>query len=123
MSVKKSTSRYRSSGKPLSDPYSPSLYLHGHVGGTATWECCTDSYPKFQLIFNASNPFNAVKKAAFSGGVKKPVVLVLKNPGVFEYLIKHIHSDGSHKVVGPYCINVAPPTFFKIPPRKCPPEC
>ena len=105
------------------DPCSESYYMHGQVGATATWDCCTDNYPKFQVSFGATNPFNGTAEAAFNGEEKQPVALVLKNPGIFEYTIKHIRADGTHKRVGPYCINVAPPTLFKIPPRKCPPEC
>jgi hypothetical protein len=123
MAAKKKSSKNKNSTKPIPDPFCESYYMHGQVGGTATWECATPNYPKFQLIFKASNPFNGAQNAEFSGNSKRPLSLAFKNAGTFEYLIRHIMRDGSNMLVGPYCVNVVPPTLFQIPPRKCPPEC
>ena len=119
-------SEYRRNGNSANatpDPYSPSHYMHGHVGSIATWKCSTENYPDFELDFGDSNPFNDEEIGTFRGTDKQPITLVLNKAGIYQYTIKHMNPGGAEVLLGPYCINVAPPPMFLIPPRKCPPEC
>jgi hypothetical protein len=101
----------------------PSRFLHGHVGSTATWKCGTPEYPNFHLNFAGTNPYSGTKTATFKGTEKKPVKIALNHPGHFVYTINHIKPDGTQVEGGPYCLSVAPPPTFLIPPRDCPPRC
>jgi hypothetical protein len=117
------SSMYGNSGKQKQPAHISSHFMNGHVGSTATWRCGTPDYPSFELNFGASNPVNSQEKAAFKGTNDQPVELSLNNFGHFEYTIKHIKEDGTCVEGGPYCISVAPPPMFYIPPRDCPPIC
>jgi hypothetical protein len=94
------------------DPDQPSKYFHAEVGGTATWECNSVNYPKFQVSFTGSNPSNKKVNAKFPGGSNQPVVIALKHAGHFNYKVRHTKANGTHKFSGPFPIIVAPPGLF-----------
>jgi hypothetical protein len=122
MAAKTKSSKSGIPATVVPDPYASSYYMHGHVGSKVTWKCSMPDYPRFQLNFESSNPFNPERGATF-GPNGRALVLVLKNPGIFEYTITHFNKADNEKVVGPYQINVGPAPIFNIPPRKCPPAC
>lgn len=73
------------------------------IGGTATWKCSTSKYPKFQINFAESNPFNDRKNAKFKGSNSQPVALEVKKRGNFTYNIKHIKPGGGRgTLTGPF---------------------
>jgi hypothetical protein len=93
------------------------VYTKAYIGATIAWKASTPSYPKFQLNFGESNPFNGRKNAKFSGETGQPLALVAKKAGAFDYKITHIKRDGSKCLTGPFALNV------RIGPRGCPPIC
>lgn len=115
------------SSKPVSavftvpDPDKPLYNVQAEVGGTATWENQTLSYPEFEICFNGSNPVDGRKNATFRSEQSQPVVLTLVTAGEFHYTIKHIKCDGTHKVSGKYSIGIAPPNEFFSHCKGCPP--
>jgi hypothetical protein len=103
------------------DPDNPLYNVQAEVGGTATWNCNTPDYVEFEIIFVESNPVDSRKKATFRGTKDQPVVLSLKTAALFNYKIRHIRADGTHKVTGPYSLGVAPPEQFDAHCKGCPP--
>jgi len=108
----------------LTSPKNPLDCIEGQVGGTTLWEFGKSSYPDFYLYFRESNPFNARKSAIFKGSLDKPLTLVYKTAGTFQFDFVHIKKDGSKIERGPFCIVVRrPPDQFLKPPHGCPPFC
>jgi hypothetical protein len=122
MTTKTKSATVTKSGKTVINVPNPDkvpVYSKAYIGTTIAWKASTPSYPKFQLNFGESNPFNGRKNAKFSGETGQPLALVAKNAGNFEYKITHIKQDGSKCHTGPFALNVQP----NIGPKRCPPFC
>ncbi|HTA85298.1 MAG TPA: hypothetical protein VK729_03445 [Silvibacterium sp.] len=120
MTTKTKSATVTKSGKTVINVPNPDtlpVYSKAYIGATIAWKASTPSYPKFQLNFGESNPFNGRKNAKFSGETGQPLALVAKNAGDFEYKITHIKQDGSKCHTGPFAIRV------QIGPKRCPPFC
>jgi len=120
MAIKKSTSKPVSVKFTTPDPDNPKSF-HAEVGGQATWTSNTPRYPKFEIRFKGNNPSNNTKNAKFSGANEQSVVLPLISEGQFYYSIRHIQTDGNHKVTGPFSLGVAPGGQFSVRCGACPP--
>lgn len=120
MATKKKSSKPANVVFTLPDPDGPPNKFQAEVGGTVTWKSETPNYPKFEVSFTGANPSDDIEDAKFSGASNQPVVLNLKTPGHYKYIVKHINKDGTNKSVGPFSIGIAAAGQFDNRCRGCP---
>jgi hypothetical protein len=98
----------------LPDPDNLLVSSHGEQGGTLQWRTDTHNYPRFEIRFDGANPSNSKKDQVLSGSDLKPVVILLKKTGDFNYTVRHFKNDGTFLDTGPI-------PFRSTPCPVCPP--
>ena len=124
MAVKRKSSQPVQTVVTLTLPKNPKNCIEGQVCGITQWKLATSSHPKFYLTFRGPNPFDGRKNATFTGSLDKPLTLVYKNAGAFQFDIVYVQEDGSKADKQPFCMTIHPPvTQLFTPPPRCPPYC
>ncbi len=85
------------------DPENLDATSHVELGGRIEWRCETPAFPKFEIHFGATNPFNKTPNYILKGTIDKPVVRTAKILGDHEYHVTHIPLKGTPAVQsGPF---------------------
>lgn len=91
------------------DPEKKPMASHAEVGGWMEWKSDSRDYPRFEIYFPDTNPFDESKGYTKSGTVDAPVILHPQKGGHYKYHVKHYPArQGPPIDSGPFLASVHP---------------